>query len=74
MRTFAYNTLTAGIPPIAPISASAAQIVESFAISVRGNADQHFLSTPFDVCDPLMGTLLGVKDVVSRSLPKLSHS
>ena len=55
MRTFAFISLTAGILPIAPIPASAAQIVESFTISASGDADQHFLSTPFDLFDPSTG-------------------
>jgi hypothetical protein len=33
-----------------------------------GEADQHFLSTPVDLFDPSMGTLLGVSESVSGSL------
>jgi hypothetical protein len=51
MRAFALITLTAVILATAPVAASAAQIVEIFTISVLGDADQHFLTTPLD-CAP----------------------
>jgi hypothetical protein len=65
MRAFAFMTLTAGILATAP--ASAAQIVENFTISVSGDADQHFFSTPFDLFDPSLGTLLSVAESVTGS-------
>jgi hypothetical protein len=68
MRTFALKTLTAGILAMAAIPATAAQIVETFTIPVSGEPDQHFLSTPFDLFDPSLGTLLGVSESVSGSL------
>jgi hypothetical protein len=67
MRTFAL-TLAAGILATAAVPASAAQIVETFTISVSGDADQHFLSTPFDLFDASMGTLTSVSESVSGSL------
>jgi hypothetical protein len=54
-RTLAFITLTARVLATAPLRASATQIVEDFAISVSGDADQHFLSTPFDLFRPLDG-------------------
>jgi hypothetical protein len=68
MRTFALKTLTAGILAMAAIPATAAQIVETFTIPVSGEPDQHFLSTPFDLFDRSLGTLLGVSESVSGSL------
>ena len=68
MRAFAFITLTAGLLATASAPASAAQIVENFTISVSGDADQLFLSTPFDLFDPSLGTLTGVSESVSGSL------
>ena len=68
MRTLAFATLTAGILATVSAPASAAQLVENFTISVSGDADQHFLSSPFDLFDPSLGTLTGVSESVSGSL------
>jgi hypothetical protein len=67
MRALAFMTLTAGILATAPVSAFAAQIVENFTIDVTGDVDQNFLSTPFDLFDPSLGTLLGVAENVTGS-------
>jgi hypothetical protein len=67
MRAFAFIA-TAGLLATASAPASAAQIVENFTISVSGDADQHFLSSPFDLFDPSLGTLTGVSESVSGSL------
>lgn len=67
MRTFAM-TLTAAILATAAAPASAATIVENFTISVSGEADQNFLSSPFALFDPKLGTLLSVNESVSGSL------
>ena len=68
MRTLAFIALTAGVLATASAPASAAQIVKTFTISVSGDADQHFLSSPFDLFDPSLGTLTGVSESVSGSL------
>ena len=41
---------------------------KTFTISVPGALDQYFLSTPFDLFDPSLGTLTGVSESVSGSL------
>jgi hypothetical protein len=51
-RTLAFIALTAGVLATVSAPASAAQFVENFTISVSGDADQHFLSTPFDLFRP----------------------
>jgi hypothetical protein len=68
MRTLAFITLTAGLLATVSAPASAAQIVENFNISVSGDADQLFLSTPFDLFHPSLGTLASVNESVSGSL------
>jgi hypothetical protein len=68
MRTLAFIALTTGLLATVSAPASAAQIVEDFTISVSGDADQHFLSSPFDLFDPSLGTLTGVSESVSGSL------
>jgi hypothetical protein len=68
MRTLAFITLTAGLLATVSAPASAAQIVENFTISVSGDADQLFLSTPFDFFHPSLGTLTSVNESVSGSL------
>jgi hypothetical protein len=67
MRSFSCLTLAAGLLAIAaPVSA--ATIVENFTISVSGDADTNYLSTPFDLFDPSFGTLTGVAESVTGSL------
>ena len=68
MRTLAFMPLTAGVLATASLPASAAQIVETFTISVSGAPDQNFLSTPFDLFHPSLGTLTSVGESVSGSL------
>ena len=68
MRTLAFIALTAGVLGTASAPTSAAQLVENFTIGVSGDADQHFLSSPFDLFDPSLGTLMGVSESVSGSL------
>ena len=48
MRALAFAILTAGILATVSAPAWAAQLVENFTIGVSGDADQHFLSSPFD--------------------------
>ena len=55
-------------PTTALAPASAASFVEDFTISVSGEADQNFLSSPFALFDPKLGTLLSVNESVSGSL------
>jgi hypothetical protein len=68
MRALAFIALTAGILATASVPASAAQIVEDFTISVSGALDTHFLSTPFVLFDPKLGTLLSVSESVTGPL------
>jgi hypothetical protein len=68
MRAFALMTLTAGLLGTMSAPASAAQIVETFTISASGAPDQNFLSTPFDLFHPSLGTLTSVGESVSGSL------
>ena len=67
MRALDFATLTATTLATASVPASAAQIVENFTISLSGETDQHFLSTPFDLFDPSLGTLLSVGENVTGS-------
>jgi hypothetical protein len=68
MRTLAFIALTAGVLATASAPASAAQFVENFTISVSGETDQHFLSSPFALFDPKLGTLLQVGESVTGPL------
>jgi hypothetical protein len=65
MRAFAFFMLTGGLLATAPAPVLAAQIVETFTISVSGDADQHFMNSPFDLFDPSLGTLTGVAESVT---------
>src|ERR1700722_19345053 len=53
---------------IAPGPASAAQIVADFTISVSGSGDENYLSTPFDLFDPSLGTLTLVTETITGPL------
>jgi hypothetical protein len=68
MRVLAFVTLAASILTAAPIAASAARIAEDFTISVSGDADTHYPSTPFDLFDPSLGTLLSASEFVTGQL------
>jgi hypothetical protein len=68
MRAFAFFMLTGGLLATAAAPVFAAQIVETFTISVSGDADQHFMNSPFDLFDPSLGTLTGVAESVTGSL------
>jgi hypothetical protein len=68
MRALAFATLTAGILTTAFAPASAATFVEDFTISVFGDADQNFLSSPFALFDPKLGALLSVSESVTGPL------
>jgi PEP-CTERM motif len=68
MRAFSLIMLTAALLATASVPVSAAQIAEDFTISVSGDSDQHFLSTPFDLFDPSLGTLLSAGEFVTGPL------
>jgi hypothetical protein len=68
MRALAFATLSAAIVTTASSPASAASFVEDFTISVSGEADQNFLSSPFALFDPKLGTLLQVAEAVTGPL------
>src|SRR5882757_2321354 len=53
----------------AAVPASAAQIVADFTVNVSGSADQDYLSTPFDLFDPSLGTLTSVTETVTGPPP-----
>jgi hypothetical protein len=59
MRAFACLALAAGVLAVAPISASAATIMESFTIDISGDSNQSVLSSMFAGFDPSLGTLTG---------------
>jgi PEP-CTERM motif len=50
------------------VPASAAQIVANFTVNVSGSADADYLSTPFDLFDPSLGTLTSVTETVTGPL------
>jgi hypothetical protein len=68
MRAFAFFMLTTGLLATASAPIFAARIVETFTISVSGDADQHFMNSPFDLFDPSLGTLTGVAESATGSL------
>ena len=68
MRASVLATLAAALATT-PLSASAAQLVEGFNVTISaGPLERTFNSTPFDLFDPSMGTLQSVTASVSGSL------
>jgi hypothetical protein len=66
MRAFAFFMLTGGLLATAAAPVFAAQIVETFTISVSVDADQHFMNSPFDLFDPFARDLNGRRRVGDR--------
>jgi hypothetical protein len=52
----------------AAVPASAAQIFTDFTVNVSGSADADYLSAPFELFDPSLGTLTGVTETVTGPL------
>ena len=68
MRAAVLATLAAALATT-PLSASAAQLVQGFNVTISaGPLERTFNSTPFDLFDPSMGTLQSVTASVSGSL------
>ncbi len=68
MRAAVLATLAAALATT-PLSASAAQLVQGFNVTITaGPLERTFNSTPFDLFDPSMGTLQSVAAFVSGSL------
>lgn len=68
MRACVLVTLAAALAT-APLSASAAELVQGFNVTISaGPLERTFSSTPFDRFDPSMGTLQSVTAFVSGSL------
>ena len=68
MRAAVLATLATALATT-PFSASAAQLVQGFNVTITaGPLERTFNSTPFDLFDPSMGTLQSVAAFVSGSL------
>jgi hypothetical protein len=68
-RAFAFLTFAVGILAVAPVSASAAELVQGINITItKGGVNRSFNSTPVDLFDGSLGTLQNVTESVTGSI------